>query len=90
MPEFIVGALLGAFLSASWQMVPEGAWGMAIGCGLIAYFLSCAVHPFRERCPRCQGDLKRGDGLGNYRMKNCSFCSGGRYVRFGARIMGRG
>jgi hypothetical protein len=89
MPEFIVGALLGAFLSTSWQMVPEGAWGMTIVCGLAVYFLSCAVFPFRA-CPWCKGDLRRDDGRGNFRIKSCAVCGGGRYVRFGARLMGRG
>ena len=86
MVEFVAGFLVGAFLATGWGVapVPVGLLG-----GLGVYLLSCAVYPFRP-CPWCRDNRKRSDDRGNYRIKGCWLCGGERYVRLGARFLGRG
>lgn len=89
MGEFGAGIVAGLLLGtqAGWAVEPGLLLGVLLGIGL--YGGSCWMWPYRL-CPWCAGDLKRGDGRGNYRLKSCWLCGGGRYVRFGARLLGRG
>ncbi len=89
MTELILGALLGIVLAARWGYGGTEASAIAaVGAGL-AYLASCWRWPYRS-CPWCSGKSKAGDGRGNFRLKACWFCGGGRWRRLGARLIGRG
>lgn len=87
--ELIVGAIVGLALANRWALDPTSTWTAAVLVALIAYMLSCWRFPFRA-CWWCDGRSKRGDKRGNYRITSCWICAGQSYVRFGARLLGRG
>jgi hypothetical protein len=77
----IVGPMVGVPSSSLWVSAVIGAMAVYVG--------SCLVFPYR-RCPWCKDGRRRSDGDGNWRERNCPVCQDEPYVRFGARLMGRG
>jgi len=89
MTHLALGAFLGLMIGTALHLPPDYMWCAAVGGGITYYLGSCWRFPF-TKCWWCGGDLKRGDGSGNYRRKGCLVCGGAPYVRLGARFLGRG
>lgn len=84
-----LGGALGLLAGPMVGVGPGGLWVSAALGAVLVYGLSCLLRPYRV-CPWCSDRRRRGDGDGNYRNRNCPACGDRKYVRFGARLMGRG
>lgn len=81
----VVGVLAGSVMGVP----PDSLW-VSGGLGAVAvYGVSCLFWPYRV-CPWCRDGKRRSDGDGNWRDRNCPVCGDRPYVRFGARLLGRG
>lgn len=85
----VLGAVLGLLVGPAVGVSADAMWVTAGLGAAVVYVGSCVVFPYR-RCPWCKDGKRRSDGDGNWRERNCPVCGDRPYVRFGARLMGRG
>ena len=84
-----LGAVLGLLVGPSVGVPSNSLWVSAVLGAAVVYIGSCLMFPYRQ-CPWCKDGKRRSDGDGNWRERNCPLCDDRPYVRFGARLMGRG
>lgn len=94
MIELVIGFIVGVVvaLRQGWAGDAAVLAGGLVGVG--AYLASCAWRPYSKRCPWpwcTKPDPLDEDSRGNYRLRRvCRVCGNGRYMRVGARLIGRG